>query len=168
MPINVAAGVSAVNAIDAAGRIWYRTIDAFVARASDGTATVYPRSAKPGLAFDDTFVTCLPFGGGFTTLPAPTTVFAGDLQIDVLGAANAPVAICRHPIDVMKPCQTRSDRINATLSDSGHWQGSVPVGIYGFTVQRNGSWLTPDYAGGGVTSCRVTTKGPCLLKAFAR
>lgn len=67
-PAKIADGVEALGTFDAAGRLWYRTPTAIVARAADGTVTEYAIASKP--MFEGPLGSiCYPFGGGFARLP---------------------------------------------------------------------------------------------------
>jgi hypothetical protein len=159
--------IEELSAFDAAGRLWYRTRDSLVARASDGALTKYGLSTKPMFQGVGISVRCYPVGGGFTKLPGAGAQLTGTLAIQVTGAAGAPFFACdsAHAAGVT-PCEKATHKVNGTLDKDGAWKGEVAIGDYTYAIQRDGAWYVPDFRqpnASGNLICDVKAGAECKL-----
>jgi hypothetical protein len=164
-PIKLADVAEAVGDFDGAGRLWYRTKSALVAREVDGTATSFPLASKPMFQERPRDTMCWPIGAGFTQLPKVGATLTGTLEVDVSGGGGLPFVACDagHSAGV-EPCINATDRITGTLDAFGHWSGVVPIANYTFAVRRGSAWLEPQPEANTTWICHLKENDRCKLK----
>lgn len=153
----------ALTAIDGHDRVFYTTRDGLMVREPDGTSTTYLKSTSD--LFQITNLRCAVLGQGFDKLPPASASQSGTLRVVVVGAENAPIAVCPR-LQGYERCEDSTEKITGKLDESGAWSQRVPIGDYQATVQINGQWLVADPNGPTTKNwhCEIRDGEECTIE----